>query len=106
MVTTTTTGIEVIRDLVALQAALLDIHARSQEPAVFDAWRLETYIASLGRRGVKIIDRACGTSGGSLRDKIALWLKHLEEGKSIVRLDGAYVLHDAERKHDDPEGDV
>lgn len=75
---------------------IVDVHARAQEPNTFDAWRLETYFASLGRSGMKRIDKACGTRNGSARQKVALWLQQLEDRGAIRKVDGAFVLREDE----------
>lgn len=72
----------------------IDVHTRVQEPTVFDAWRLRTYFGSLGRRGIKLIDKACGNRSASLQEKVELWLEQLENQQAIRRLGNAYVLYD------------
>ena len=61
---------------------------------MFDAWRLRTYLGSLGRRGIKLIDSASGVSGTTLQEKVTSWLERLERQQLIKKAGNTYELSD------------
>lgn len=72
----------------------IDVHTRPLEPTMFDAWRLRTYLGSLGRRGIKLIDSASGVSGTTLQEKVTSWLERLERQQLIKKAGNTYELSD------------
>ena len=70
----------------------VDVDEWSVDSGCFDAWRLRTYLGSLGRRGVKLVSFATGESGINLEDNINTWLSKLLSDGAISEVNGYYKL--------------
>lgn len=70
----------------------VDIHRSPDRPELFDSWRLRTYFGSLGRRGVKMVEREIGSKGQSLDKAIDLLLERWLEAGIVTEDEGSYRL--------------
>ncbi len=70
----------------------VDVHRRPGRPDLFDAWRLRAYFGSLGRRGVKMVEREIGSRGQPLDKAIDLLLKRWLEAGIVSEDEGSYRL--------------
>ena len=72
----------------------IDVHRHLDRPNLFDAWRLRTYFGSLGRRGVKMVERAIGSRGlpldQAIEELLDIWLR----AEAIIEENGSYRLSD------------
>ncbi|WAS99273.1 DUF6896 domain-containing protein [Nannocystis punicea] len=74
----------------------IDVHDKFDRPHMFDAWRLQLYFGSLGRTGMKMLERACGRRGISAKDALALLVPHWRDLGAVVDVSGALTLADRE----------
>jgi hypothetical protein len=70
----------------------VDVHDALERPELFDVWRLRTYFGSLGRRGVKCIERAVGRPGVRLDEALSDVLEDLERSGTLERVGKHYRL--------------
>ena len=70
----------------------VDVHRRPGRPDLFDSWRLRTYFGSLGRRGVRLVEREIGSKGQPLGMAIDLLLKGWLEAGIVIKDEGSYRL--------------
>jgi hypothetical protein len=73
-------------------AVVVDVHVDVDRPDVFDVWRLRSYFGSLGRRGVRVLERAVGIKGVVLERALAILLDRWMESGDVVATSGGYRL--------------
>jgi hypothetical protein len=72
----------------------IDVHDKFDRPHMFDAWRLHLYFGSLGRTGMKMLERACGRRGISAKDAVEMLVPHWRDLGAVVDVKGALMLAD------------
>ena len=71
---------------------VIDAHRMIDEPEAFDAWRLRTYVGSLGSRGVKLVRKTIGERSLSLDKGVDKVLASMVERGEVLRDSGCYRL--------------
>jgi hypothetical protein len=78
------------------QGVVVDVPTKVTDPEVFDIWRLRTYLGSLGRRGVKCIEKSLGERGVVLDNGIERLLDRLRQAGVICAEGECYRVMSAD----------
>jgi hypothetical protein len=68
------------------------VHTSVNKPLVFDAWRLEIYFRSLGKRGIKILKSETGFISASVEIMVIEMLRRLLERGLIKEKEGEFEI--------------
>jgi hypothetical protein len=71
---------------------IVDVHTSVNKPLVFDAWRLEIYFRSLGKRGIKILKSETGFISASVEIMVIEMLRRLLERGLIKEKEGEFEI--------------